>query len=81
MIDGPTDNGTTAAVIVTLTITHNLRTGDLDVLGPTQDRRLCYAMLELARDAIKDAADKKKVSAILPADPSLLPPGLTLHNS
>ncbi len=46
------------------------------VEGPITDKFLCYAMLELAKDAIRDAANKPesvmtKPPMIVPATPGL----------
>ena len=45
--------------------------GRVTVAGPIHDRALCYAMLELARDAIRDY----KPSAIVAPGDFRLPPG------
>jgi hypothetical protein len=46
--------------------------GSLTVEGPTQDKLACYAMLELGRDAIKDAHDQTK-QLIQPVHLSAIP--------
>jgi hypothetical protein len=49
--------------------------GRINVSGPIHDKMTCYAMLEGARDAIKDHVDKMNRSAIVPvqaADPFLM---------
>lgn len=39
---------------VTLSITFDPQTKGTTVTGPIEDKMLCYAMLEIARDSIKD---------------------------
>lgn len=56
---------------ITLTITQTAD-GTVSVNGPIQNRPLCYAMLELARDCIKDFNDRAAKSPIVPA--SVMPP-------
>lgn len=51
---------------VTLTITQT-PDGMVSVNGPLSNRAMCYAMLELARDVIKDHGDKAAKSPIVPA--------------
>jgi hypothetical protein len=49
--------------------------GQVSVSGPIHDKGTCYALLELARDAIKEHVDKMNRSAIVPvqsADPFLM---------
>lgn len=41
--------------------------GSVSVSGPIDDKATCYALLELARDAIKDHCDKIAKSPIVPA--------------
>lgn len=53
---------------VTLTIKITA-TGELKVEGPVTNKARCYMMLEMARDAIKEYADKQAKSAIVPAPP------------
>lgn len=43
--------------------------GSVDVSGPLQDKMTCYALLEAARDAIKDYTDAQRPK-ILPPDPA-----------
>lgn len=47
--------------------------GQLNVSGPLHDKMTCYALLEGARDVIKDHTDKMQRSAIVPVkiDPFL----------
>lgn len=63
-----------AQLLITLTAE-----GGVNVQGPIKDKVLCYGMLDCARDAIKDFADKQAaVSKIIPAqmaDPFLLKKG------
>lgn len=50
--------------------------GQVQVTGPLHDKGTCYALLELARDIVKDHVDKMTRSAIVPAravDPFLNP--------
>jgi hypothetical protein len=56
----------TARVELTIRI---LNTGEVQVAGPIHDKGTCYALLELARDAIKEHVDKMTRSAIVPARP------------
>lgn len=42
--------------------------GKCEVSGPINDKFVCYAMLESARDAIKEYADSQAKSAIIPAN-------------
>jgi hypothetical protein len=51
----------------TLSITIN-ENGSVSVNGPIDDKMLCYALLELARDAVKDF--QKPEPKIQPAAPS-----------
>lgn len=49
--------------------------GACQVSGPIHDKMTCYALLECARDAIKEHVDKMTRSPIVqvsPADPFLL---------
>lgn len=49
----------------------------IQVSGPIHDKMTCYALLECARDAIKEHVDKATRSAIIqarPADPMLINP-------
>jgi hypothetical protein len=49
--------------------------GQVQVSGPVHDKFLCYALLENARDTIKDHVDKMNRSAIVPVgavDPFLM---------
>jgi hypothetical protein len=49
--------------------------GQLQVSGPLHDKMTCYALLENARDSIKDHVDKMNRSAIVPVgavDPFLM---------
>lgn len=49
--------------------------GQVQVSGPIHDKMTCYALLECARDAIKEHVDKMTRSAIAPArsvDPMLI---------
>lgn len=39
---------------IKLEITMNVETGNVNVSGPVENKGLCYGMLEMARDAIKD---------------------------
>jgi len=39
--------------------------GQLSVNGPIADKALCYSMLELARDAVKDFHDEAAKRAIV----------------
>lgn len=51
--------------------------GQVQVSGPIHDKMTCYALLECARDAIKEHVDKMTRSAIVPvrqADPMLIRP-------
>jgi len=51
--------------------------GQVQVSGPIHDKMTCYALLECARDAIKEHVDKMTRSAIVPArtvDPMLIMP-------
>jgi hypothetical protein len=50
--------------------------GQVHVSGPLHDKGTCYALLELARDIVKDHVDKMTRSQIVqarPADPFLIP--------
>lgn len=43
--------------------------GKVGVSGPINDKMVCYALLDCARDAIKDHNDQAAKSAIVPARP------------
>jgi hypothetical protein len=45
----------------------SLENGQVKVEGPITDKFLCYALLEGARDAIKDYNDHALKSGIIPA--------------
>lgn len=49
----------------TLTITYDQSNGAVSVNGPINNRGLCYLMLEMARDSIKDyaAANQRQIQA------------------
>lgn len=53
--------------------------GQLKISGPIQDKMLCYGMLELAKDAIRDmhakAAEGPKIETAPPAIAGLLANG------
>ena len=49
---------------VTLAIHLDLGTGGVRVEGPINDRILCYGMLEVARDQIKDFDPAKAAGAL-----------------
>lgn len=55
-----------------------LETGKVQVSGPIHDKLTCYALLEAARDAIKDHTDQLARSAIVQASPGDL---TRLHRS
>lgn len=44
--------------------------GEVTVTGPLHDKFVCYAMLEAARDTIKEWHDKAKQSRIVPLSPT-----------
>jgi hypothetical protein len=46
----------------------------IGVNGPINNKLLCYGMLDLARDAIKDFNDKQAASKILVAPAGSIPP-------
>jgi hypothetical protein len=52
---------------VTLTITQDEK-GQVLVTGPIDHRSICYALLECARDVIKDHCDKRSQSSIVTAN-------------
>lgn len=67
-----TDNEKPPRLELVIRVEHD---GRLQVTGPIHDRMTCYALLECARDAIKDSSDKARRSAIVqarPADPFLI---------
>jgi putative aminopeptidase FrvX len=41
--------------------------GKVEVTGPLDDKMTCYALLELARDVVKDHVDARARSPIVPA--------------
>ena len=57
---------------VQLVITMEMETRRVQVAGPVHDKMLCYGLLELARDAIKDHGDKKVGSGLLIAQVAVL---------
>lgn len=69
-----TDPKPRAQLLITLTAE-----GGVNVQGPITDKVLCYGLLECARDAIRDFAEKQAAaSRIVPAqmaDPFLLKKG------
>lgn len=60
----PTWMPRTAQLVITLT-----PDGAVTVEGPIADKPLSYALLEMARDAIKDHHDRAAQSPIAPASP------------
>jgi hypothetical protein len=44
--------------------------GGVSVSGPIQDKLLCYGMLECARDAIREHAEKAANGKIIAASPA-----------
>lgn len=48
--------------------------GNVNVSGPISNKLMCYGMLELARDAIKNFAEKQAASPIVPVNGPLLVP-------
>lgn len=54
---------------VRIDIVYEPRTGAVSVTGPIQNKTLCYGMLEMAKDVIKDfsekAAAEKKQEALI----------------
>lgn len=50
--------------------------GGCQVAGPLDNRALCYSMLEMARDAIRDHADaaRRGQSGLVLAGPGAVPP-------
>lgn len=54
--------------MITLTITYDEATGNVNVNGPINNKGICYLMLECARDAVKDHVEAlQKQPAIVPA--------------
>ena len=56
--------------MINLTILLNEQTGELQVHGPVQNKILCYGLLEMARDVVKEF---KGGGIIVPAN-GMLPP-------
>ena len=50
-------------------------TGAVEVNGPVDNKMLCYSMLEMARDAIKDHHDQQAKSPIIRPALGLMPHG------
>ena len=50
---------------LTLTITLNLETNTISILGPINDKVVAYGMIEFARDAIFEHHRKMEVSKIV----------------
>lgn len=54
--------------MITLTITYDEATGNVNVNGPINNKGICYLMLECARDAVKDHVESlQRQPAIVPA--------------
>lgn len=53
-----------------LTITIN-DDGTVSITGPIHDKMVCYALLEVGRDTIKEHADALAKSPIVPVTPHL----------
>ena len=60
----PTGQSTTVQIVITM----NLATGRCTATGPLEDKPLCYGMLEMARDIVRDFDAKKQASAIVVAN-------------
>ena len=64
--------------IATLVLTLNQRTGGIQVNGPIDNKFLCYGILEVAKDAIRDYVAQKRAEIaaqeIVPA--FTIPPNL-----
>ncbi len=58
------ENGQSATVI-TLMITFDRATGEIQVNGPVQDKLFCMGILECAKDAVRDYKLPKEQSNIL----------------
>ena len=65
-------NGQTQPTSIVLTITWDGPGNPVSVNGPIQDKMLCYAMLELAKDAIREFADVQAKQLVKPV--TLAPP-------
>ena len=48
-----------------LIITHNMRTGMTNASGPIKNKGLCYMLLELGRDTIKEYHDNPKNKSLI----------------
>ena len=65
MTDG---NGQTPSTVLTLTITLDQATGQVQVNGPIGNPLLCMGMIEMAKQAIQDyAKEQAKGMRIVPA--------------
>lgn len=65
-------------MILTLTITYDDQTGNVNVNGPVENKGMCYLMLECARDAVKDHGDAIQRAAVaaraaIPPTPTVVP--------
>jgi hypothetical protein len=59
---------------IVLTITMDDRQTGVTVEGPVDQKTVCYAMLELARDAIVDHANRNRSTIIASPMGAQLPP-------
>jgi hypothetical protein len=53
--------------VIELRISQVMGSNTVNVTGPVDNKMLCYSLLEMARDAIKDHADRKLAEAELNA--------------
>ena len=57
-------------MIITIAIMFNEQTGEMQVQGPVQNKVLCYGLLEMARDVVKEF----KMGGIVVPSNVMLPP-------
>ncbi len=55
--------------LVTMTVTFDPQTGNVNVNGPIQDKIFCYGVLELAKDAIRRYNPNRIVAPALELPP------------